>query len=178
MQHRMSTLFSAVLYGTAVIAALSLLAIATLVTVDVTLRWTFGRPIVGVFEIATVLLVFAIFLAFPLVQYRDEQMNVDIAYDRFNHGAKFAAKIIDCLAGILVFGILSWAAAHEFLEAYAGGFLLRGMIQVPATVPYGAIAVGSILTLSVIIYRLVERVRALAGPKKSGKVELPEDRKV
>jgi TRAP-type C4-dicarboxylate transport system permease small subunit len=137
----------------ALVAALALMAIAIMITSDVLLRWLTGHPLTGVFEFSTVLLVLVTFLPLALVQFRNQQLHVDILTEHIKGRPGAALTLLDALAGLCVFGLLLHTSFNEFLKAYLGGFLLRGMIEIPTAIPLGTIVVGTVLMLLALVHR-------------------------
>lgn len=154
----------ALLRLSASLGALSLVAIGLMVTADVLIRWATGRPISGVFEVTSLMLVVAIFLPLGFMQYEKLHIRVDIISSRARGRWAAALDVLDAAAGILVFGLLLWAAAGEFLTAYRGSFRLRGIIEIPTALQIGFIVFGTALILVALGYLLVKSLRALRRP--------------
>src|SRR5688572_4567924 len=143
------------------LGAVSLVVIALMVTGDVAIRWATGKPVSGVFEIASLMLVVAIFLPLGFMQYEKLHIRVDMISSRARGRWAAALDVLDAAAGLLVFGLLFWAAAHEFLTAYRGGFRLRGIIEIPTALQIGFIVFGTALILVALANLLVKSLRAL-----------------
>ena len=131
------------------------------ITCDVLIRWITGRPITGVFELASLTLVVAIFFPLGFMQHQKLQIRVDIITSHARGRWAVALDLLDAVVGLLVFGLLLWAASKEFLKAYEGKFLLRGMIEIPTTVEIGFIIYGTTLILIALIHLFVVCVRTL-----------------
>src|SRR3989304_988235 len=125
------------------IAAAALVLISLGITSDVLIRWSTGRPITGVFELASLTLVAVIFLPLGLMQYQKLHIRIDIIRSHARGRWAAALDLLDAMAGLLVFGLLLWFASKEFVKAYQGGFLLRGLIEIPTTVEIGFIIFGT-----------------------------------
>lgn len=154
-----------ILSFSASVAAAALVLISLGITSDVLIRWATGRPITGVFELASLVLVAVIFFPLGFMQYQKLQIRVDIVTTHARGRWAVALDLLDAVAGLLVFGVLLWAASNEFVKAYQGGFLLRGMIEIPTTVEIGFIIFGTALILIALIHLFVVCVRTLVTNK-------------
>lgn len=152
-----------VLMAFAYVGAVGLLALSVMVTADVALRWLTGRPFVGVFELSEVLLVLVTFSAVGLVHLDNRQLSVDIVAVRAKGKMAAALRIFDALVGILVFGLLLWKSWEEFWKAVHGGFLRRGMIEIPTAIPLGFIVLGALCIVVSLLFILWRSVRQLSG---------------
>lgn len=154
---------SAVLRAFANFGAITLMLLALMVTIDVCVRKVTGRPLVGVFELSEVLLVVVTFSAVGLVHLDNRQLSVDILSSRVRGKRAAALRLFDAFIGLLVFGLLLWKSSEEFLKAYAGKFVRRGMIEIPTAIPVGFIALGALCIVVALIFVLWRSMRQLAG---------------
>jgi len=164
--NRLERAWHRILTAFAYLGALGLLALSLMITADVAMRWFSGRPFVGVFEISEVLLVLITFSAVGLVHMENRQLSVDILSSRARGRTAAGLRLFDAIIGILVFGLLVWKSWEEFGKAYAGGFLRRGMIEIPTTIPVGFILAGSaciVVTLVFIGWRSLARLSGKSG---------------
>jgi TRAP-type C4-dicarboxylate transport system permease small subunit len=153
----------ALLRWSAGLGAVTLLLMGVLVTIDVAVRWLTGRPITGVFEVASLMLVVAIFLPLGFMQYQKLHIRVDIISSHARGRWAASLDILDAVAGLIVFGLLIWAAAGEFLKAYRGNFRMRGIIEIPTAFELGVIVFGTALILIALLHSLVKSARGVAS---------------
>ncbi len=111
------------------------------------------------FETTETLLVAVVFLVLGLVEWQHRQLNVDIVTMRTRGRVRIGFVVLDKALTVLVFGILLWFATAEWLKAWAGGFLRRGMVEIPTVIPLGILVAGTALTL---LAAAVGLLRALA----------------
>ncbi|MFQ6547631.1 TRAP transporter small permease [Aestuariibius sp. 2305UL40-4] len=71
------------------LSAICLIALMCLTVAEVIGRYVFNSPIFGRQDIAQILLACSIFLAFPVVTLRGEQIDVDLLDGFFSKGAAF-----------------------------------------------------------------------------------------
>lgn len=146
------------------LGAIALLLLSAMVTVDVVTRWVTGRPFVGVFELSEVLLVLVTFSAVGLVHLDNRQLSVDILSSRARGRKAAALRLFDAVVGLLVFGLLLWKSVAEFFKAYQGGFMRRGMVQIPTAIPVGFVVLGSLcIVVALVIVLRGSACRLVAG---------------
>ncbi|MEM9811773.1 MAG: TRAP transporter small permease, partial [Pseudomonadota bacterium] len=87
-----------------VLSAACLVALMALTVAEVVGRYLFNAPIFGRQDIAQILLACSIFLAFPVVTLRGEQIEVDLLDSAFSPGmAAWRDRLIGCLtSGVLL----------------------------------------------------------------------------
>ncbi len=148
------------------IAGIALIGIAIIVTSDVLTRWFTGSPIVGVFEISSVMLVAVTLLAVPGLLLRQKQLRVDIAFEHAGPAVKRAIVVFDAVVGFGLLATLCRLAVVETDSAYFGGYLINGMIALPKWIPFLMIALGSGLGALVLLLHAVGAVsgRAISVP--------------
>ena len=154
----------------ATLGAAGLIAIAVMITVDVSVRWATGKAIGGVFELACVLLVLVTFLPLGLVLHDERQLRVDILPGLLKGKALAAIDLLDCAVGILVFGLLLDVATGEFVKAYQGRFLLRGLIEIPTWIPTLMIWAGALSALVALAFKALETVQVLRGKAEKRRI--------
>ena len=170
---RLSRLLTRLFEGAATIGAIGLIAIAVMISVDVFMRWATGRPIVGVFELSGVILVLVTFLPLGLVLFTNQQLRVDIILEHVRGRPSAALGLLDAAIGLIVFGLLLWIAFEEFLKAYHGRFLLRGMIEIPTWIPTAMICLGTLLGVLALLHQAADYVLRLMG--SASPAEKPND---
>jgi TRAP-type C4-dicarboxylate transport system permease small subunit len=134
---------------------------SVMVTADVAIRWWTGRPVIGVFELAETMLVYATFLALAYVQLKNQQLRVDILSARAKGRLAGLLSLIECTASIFVYGAIALYTGHEWLKASQGGFLRRGMLEISTTYLLTPITVGAALVVLVLVWQLIKSVRQI-----------------
>lgn len=101
------------------LSALCLFSIMILTVVEVIGRYVFNAPIFGRQDIAQILLALSIFLAFPVVTLRGEQIDVDLLDGMFSERSAFwRDRLIAVLVAVslLTMGYWLFARAEKVLS--------------------------------------------------------------
>jgi TRAP-type transport system small permease protein len=175
VEHRLALWLRRILDLTSYLSGIALFLIAVVITIDVLRRWLIGEPIIGVFETTRVALVLVTFFALPTVQYYGRQLSVDVIYGQTRGRLAACLRVLEYTFSLGLFGALFWVTTREWLRAYQGGFLLRGMIEIPEAVPLSFIALGSLLIALVSSLLLVRALRdVLTGGTESVPLRGPD----
>lgn len=147
----------------ATIAAAILFLIAVMITLDVLMRWLIGTSIVGIFEVSQVALIAVTFLVLGYVQHTGQQLTVDILSAKARGSVAVLLALLNSLLSLLIFGALLWAGIAEWLSAYSGGYMRRGLIDIPTIIPLGILILGAVLVVLALILDLLRNLLALTG---------------
>lgn len=138
------------------VTATALFAMMTLTTIDVVMRYVFGAPIRGAFELTELLLVTVIFSGLPLVSRDDQHVAADLV-DRFLGAAarRSLATTVHLLAAAAFAGVawLAWGKAAR-LAANAD---TTASLQV-ALAPF-----AYLMAVMLAVTAMVHAVKALRG---------------
>lgn len=138
-------LIGRVLNAISLFAGALLFLMAVIVTTDVLKRWLTGKPINGVFESVEVMLVAVIMGVLGLVEWQHRQLNVDVFTHRARGRLALGFLVLDKGLALLFIGVLLAMACTEWLKAWNGWYLGRGLVAIPIVVPMGFIVVGAAL---------------------------------
>ena len=136
------------------LSALSLTALMLLTVVEVIGRYVFNAPIFGRQDIAQILLACSIFLAFPVVTLRGDQIAVDLFDELFSaRGAFWRDRAIEALVcgTLLTMGVWLAERAEKALNRGSTSELLF----LPKYPLIGFIAIIVILTGTFLALRVV-----------------------
>jgi TRAP-type C4-dicarboxylate transport system permease small subunit len=171
--------FAALVRASGVVGGLVIFLMTVMVTADVIMRNITGKPITGVFEVSQVSLLIATFLVLGYVQYYDKQLKADIFSSRAQGRKRAAVRLLDGVLSFCFFGVLLWTGSEEWVKAYQGNFLKRGLIDIPTVIPLGVLVFGTALTLMALVLCVARSFSSLrsgkpdAAPLEPGDVEAP-----
>lgn len=144
-------------------AGVVLLLIALTVTFDVAKRWFTGRPITGVFESVELMMVVVSMGVLGLVEWQHRQLNVDVFTHRARGRTALGVVILDKALAVLFMSVLLAMAGFEWVKAYNGWYLRRGMVEIPIVYMMGMIVAGAGLTWLAAAWGLVKALACLPG---------------
>jgi TRAP-type C4-dicarboxylate transport system permease small subunit len=144
------------------VASIGLLAMLLHVCADVISDYLFNEPIPGTAEIvAYYYMVGAVFLPLPLVELRNDSINVDLFYNLARRAGQRVMLFVSYLAQAAFFGILAWQSGVDFVEALVKGELVEGRINIliwpgRACLP-AAFALAAVISVFLLARVLLER---------------------
>lgn len=142
------------------LSALCLFSIMILTVVEVIGRYMFNAPIFGRQDIAQILLALSIFLAFPVVTLRGEQIDVDLLDGLFSERAGFWRDRL--IALLVAFALLTMG---YWLFARAEKVLSRGITTELLFLPKYPLVyfIAAVVTVTGLLLALQCVIRILRG---------------
>lgn len=113
------SLSKAIRRGLEALAAISLLGMMLITFVDVAGRYFFNSPILGATELIEVLLAVMVFMAFPLVSWKEENICVDLLDDYFPEkwiGLRQVIINLICCCSLILVAMTNWKLAGRSLD--------------------------------------------------------------
>jgi TRAP-type C4-dicarboxylate transport system permease small subunit len=150
------------------VAAVALALVMLVGVIDIVAGEVLGVFLAFKVDMSGTLTAAAIFLAWPLVQSRNEHINVDLFSGIFPHWSVIPREIIAKLAGLIVFGLITrgtWVLALDSLAIREKSAATLGYPIWPAKL---ACAVGASLVLLVITLQLIRLIRDAVTGKGQG----------
>lgn len=141
------------------LAALCLAAVMLVGVIDIVAGETFGFFLAFKVDMSGTLTAAAIFLAWPLVQSRNEHINVDLFTGIFPRWTVIPREIIAKLAGLVVFSLIARGTWKIALESLAIREKSAATLGYPIWPTKLACAVGASLVLLVILLQLGGLIR-------------------
>lgn len=102
-------------------AAFLIAAMMVIVTYDVIARYFFTRPNIWAMPLTEYILVYATFLAAPLILKNEGHIVMDIAVSRFRPKTALILGVITSLIGVTVCVVLLWQGSKELAYSFARG---------------------------------------------------------
>lgn len=140
-------------------AALCLAVVMLVGVVDIVAGELFGLRLAFKVDMSGTLTAAAIFLAWPLVQSRNEHINVDLFTGIFPRWSAVPREIIAKLAGLIVFSLIARGTWKIALESLAIREKSAATLGYPIWPTKLACAVGASLVLLVILLQLFGLIR-------------------
>lgn len=136
------------------VAAALLLLVAVLISFDVTMRFFFNRPIIGIAEIVSNGIVIIAFLQLSYSVRIRGMLRSELLYARLGINGKVVLETITGLLSILFFSLIAWASWTPMVRAFLRNeFIGHASFQLP-TWPLRFVIVSCSI-LAVINYTLL-----------------------
>jgi TRAP-type C4-dicarboxylate transport system permease small subunit len=104
--------------GTVTLACVTMVLMMLHITLDVGVRFLVNGQIVGTLEwVQFYYMVVLVFLAFGYVEYRNENIRVDLFAQMMPMPVQLGLYIFACLLGLVFFGMLSWQTLNDAIRA-------------------------------------------------------------
>lgn len=152
-------------------AASVLAAMMFLMMADVVLRYFFGSPLSGAYEILQFMMSIVIPFGIAYCAHEKGHISVDILFALFPGRTQ---RILDCLTSFLVlllFLVIAWQSVLYVKEIYEFG-LTSGILYIPAYPFVGATALGFSALCLVLLLDFISALTKITGP--DGRSQHPE----
>jgi TRAP-type C4-dicarboxylate transport system permease small subunit len=136
-----------------------IIVLMLLVTADVCGRYFFNKPIMGASELARFMMIIIVFPALAWTALAGKHIKVDILIERFPQRFRTILNSIMLLAGLVIYGIITWQSALYSMKVDN----ITSMLRLPQSIFYWIMTVGcTVFCLS--IMALI--IRNIAGAVK------------
>ncbi len=160
----MSRLFDRLLSTLNFIAAMLIVTIMMVITIDVVGRAAFGSPLNGVPEITKFSIVCMVWLQMAFALRQRQHMRSTFILNLLPGKGRQAVILLNCIAGAVLMGMIAYFSYPELLRAYRiGSFEGEHPVRIP-TWPIWAIVVGGSALTS--LEYLLQSFQALAGKEE------------
>lgn len=132
------------------------------VSLDILGKFLFSMPVPGTAEmVASYYMIALVFMALPLVEYRDETIAVDLVYDRFGPSLKLACRILALLFTLSFYGVFAWTTWQAALHSMAIREVILGAVELQIWPSRFFLPAGCVLAAVVVILKQIEGIMAL-----------------
>ena len=157
------------------LAALPLLAMVVVVTLDVFLRYTLNAPLTWSYDLVSMYFMPAIvFLSLAIVQRQSHHVNVDLLYLRFPPGMQRFAGALSLVGSGCVMSLIAFLAGRRAWTALANDEVVSGPIAWPVWIGPALLAFGAGLFVLRAIAGLAETVAGRTIAPGAGECEHAE----
>ncbi len=125
-------------------AAVVTLLMSIAMVVDLVSRLAFGRPLSGMIELQTYMLVFMAFFSIAHTMLKNQHVSVDLFTSQMSARTNSILQSVFSSWGAFIFGAMSWLTASRSMEAFRRDEI-SDIIQMPFWVLYAVVAVGTLL---------------------------------
>jgi tripartite ATP-independent transporter DctM subunit len=141
-------------------AAIITLLMSTAMVVDLVSRLAFGKPLSGMIELQTYMLVFMAFFSIAYTMLKNQHVAVDLIASKLSARTNGILQSIFCIWGAFIFGAMSWLTASRSIEAFQRDEI-SDIIQMPFGILYGVAALGTALLALTLLSLLFSHLSTL-----------------
>jgi TRAP-type C4-dicarboxylate transport system permease small subunit len=156
------------------LAGFATLAIALLVSYDVTMRYFFNRPQLFVDEVASFLQVLLIFGGAAFTFRTGGHVRVDLLTAHVRPAVRAWLRAVTLLLGIVLLAIVIWVTTQSAVTAHGYGRVSAVMLY-PLWLPMACIPAGLALMALAMLAALGRQVTRALGPAAGRDEVAPED---
>lgn len=140
-----------------------IMVLMVMVCADVATRTLTGGSVRGLYELAEVVLVFAVFFAVPWTQRQKGHVVVDVALNQMPAKVRRAVETASLFAFMCVSALLFWASALEAVSSTQQLQTTAGVVPWPTWPARIAIAVSFFFLTVRIFLQLAQKMRGPTG---------------
>lgn len=145
-----------------------LFAMALLVTTDVFYRFLTNRTITGVYEMCEIGFLMTTFCTLGVTQIRNKAIRIDIVQTKIKKGRfYYVLEVFNVLVSMFFFFVVTYIGFGEVAKAAQKGLTRGGIINIPLTIPYTFMVVGSIIMLVSLLCTLYISVQGIIKPERA-----------
>jgi TRAP-type C4-dicarboxylate transport system permease small subunit len=144
------------------ISSLSLGVLLAATFAGVIMRYVFGAPILGGNEIVQLASVVLVMLAMPGAAYDEIHVRVDVLDEKIGPWGRFAGDILSRCISAYLLTMLAWRSWAKLADAMEYGDATN-MLRIPLWPFYGLLLLGAALYAAVLLFQLIDILRAGVG---------------
>ena len=114
-----------------IISTVLIIILMSLTTMDVVLRYIFGSPIKGAYEVSEMFFLAAVFLGLAYTQLFREHVNADLLVSRLSKRTNLILETIMLLLALFIYALFSWKGMGAFWSSFIEGEYRWGLIRIP-----------------------------------------------
>jgi len=142
---------------------------AVLITIDVFLRYFFGKPLLFADDISVYCMIFITFVGAALTLKMKKHISVDMFYKMLSRRAKLWFDVATTFVGCFVIWVITWYSIVWLRYTYESGYMSPGILGTPMWIPGLALPIGFFLFGLQYIVECAKVVRALHGQENNAK---------
>ena len=129
--HKSELAISKIAWGLQIIAVSAIVISLSVTCFDVVLRYIFGSPVPGAFNLNEFLLIAII--AFPLAYCQEVKahIRVDLVIGRIARRPRAIMELTTAILAFLLFSLATYTGAEEFWRSWVTGDYIIGLVEYP-----------------------------------------------
>lgn len=143
------------------VGTICILILMLLTTADVVLRYIFGAPLKGAYEISEILMLSAVFLGMAYTQLHREHVRTDLFVVHLSKRTNLILETVLLFPALLMYVLLVWRGSVGFWESWTSGEYRWGLIRIPLWQARLMIPLGVSVFCMILIRDIVFNLRKL-----------------
>jgi len=148
-------------------SGIGVVIMAVVITIDVFLRYVFGKPLLFADDISVYCMIFITFVGAALTLKMKRHIRVDMLYKMLPRRAQVRMDVATTFIGCFIIWLLTWYTTVWVLYTYQSGYTSPGILQTPMWMPAVALPLGLFLWGLQYIVECVKVVRLLHGQENN-----------
>lgn len=141
-------------------AAVMTLLMSLAMVVDLVSRMLFNKPLSGMIELQTFMLVFMAFFSIAYTMLKNQHVSVDLITSLMSNHTNSTLQSIFSIWGAFIFGAMSWLTATRAAEALRREEI-SDIISMPYWLLYAVVSIGTLLLAAVLVALLFAHLSGL-----------------
>jgi C4-dicarboxylate transporter DctQ subunit len=149
--------------------AIGVVVMAVVITLDVFLRYFFGKPLLFADDISVYCMIFITFVGCALTLKMKRHIMVDLFYKMLPRKAQLRLDVATTFLSAFIVWVLTWYTTIWVHDNYHSGYTASGILQTPMWIPMSVVPIGFFFFGLQYIVECVKVVRALHGQENNAK---------
>jgi C4-dicarboxylate transporter DctQ subunit len=150
-------------------SGIAVIIMAVVITIDVFLRYFFGKPLLFADDISVYCMILVTFVGAALTLKMKRHIMVDLFYKMLPRRAQLWMDVATTFVGAFVIWVIVWYSIVWIQYVYKSGYTSAGILQQPMWIPMSLIPAGFFLFGLQYIVECVKVVRTLKDPQNTAK---------
>jgi C4-dicarboxylate transporter DctQ subunit len=151
------------------IAGIGVVVMAVVITIDVFLRYFWGKPLLFADDVSVYCMMFVTFVGAALTLKMRRHIMVDLFYKMVSRKAQLWLDAVTTIAGCFVVWFLLWHTIGWVQYNYQTGYMSAGVLQTPMWIPMSIIPIGLFFFALQYLVECVKVVKALQNQQSNAK---------
>ena len=143
-----------------IVGAALTLVMMVIVLYDVFRRYVLNDPTIWAFDLASILLVYIIFLGLALALQDGSHVEVDIFLLLFGGRVRRTLRLVGLVLTVLYGGVLTWVVARYTLQAIQMDWKAISLVPIPLKYVYAIGPLGALLFTLTAVFMTIEFARS------------------
>ena len=159
---KVTTVINSTSHVCATIAAICILVMVLATTADIIMRY-FWKPIIGVLELDSMLLVVVIFLTIGYTQYLRAHIRVEMFTSRLRQRTQQVLDLVMLFLSLAFFIFVVWGTIGQAVASWSIMEVEWGFARFPLYPAKTVIPIGAFVYCLVVVTQIVQRIGELRG---------------